>query len=246
VLAVLLAITTAGLDLSKVAIVAGALSVGIGFGLQSIVSNFVSGLILLAERPIKSGDWIITSGGEGTVRKTSVRSTEIETFDGATVVIPNSNLITDAVTNWTHHSHRGRIKIAIGVGYDSDPEQVQNILLECAKAHQRVLKRPGPNVFFMDFGADALVFELRAYLADINNSISTKSDLRFAILKALRQAKIEIPYPQRDLHIKSAPASLSALNALNDSAATSKRPTPRAAKAKPAAKPRRSSKSGGI
>ena len=203
VLAAILAITAAGLDLSKVAIVAGALSVGIGFGLQSIVNNFVSGLILLAERPIRSGDWIVTSGGEGTVRKTSVRSTEIETFDGATVIIPNSTLITESVTNWTHHNQKGRIKIKIGVGYDSDPEQVRKLLLACANSHERVIDDPSPIVFFQDFGSDALEFELRAYLADINNSVSTKSDLRFAILKALRKANIEIPYPQRDIHIKS-------------------------------------------
>lgn len=203
VLSALLAITAAGLDLSKVAIVAGALSVGIGFGLQSIVNNFVSGLILLAERPIKSGDWIVTSGGEGTVRKTSVRSTEIETFDGATIIIPNSTLITDSVTNWTHHTQKGRIKVLIGVGYDSDPVQVRDILLNCAQSHERIVTSPAPNVFFQDFGTDALMFELRAYLADINNSTSTKSDLRFAILAKLRQANIEIPFPQRDIHIKS-------------------------------------------
>ena len=208
VLALLLAITAAGLDLSKVAIVAGALSVGIGFGLQSIVNNFVSGLILLAERPIKSGDWIVTTGGEGTVRKTSVRSTEIETFDGAVVIIPNSTLITEAVTNWTHHGQKGRIKIAIGVGYDSDPDQVRQILLECASKNGHLLKRPAPNVYFMDFGTDALMFEFRGYLADINYSLSTKSDLRFAFLRELRKSNIEIPFPQRDIHIKSAPAAL--------------------------------------
>jgi len=205
VLAVVLAITAAGLDLSNVAIVAGALSVGIGFGLQSIVNNFVSGLILLAERPIKAGDWIITGVGEGTVRKTSVRSTEIETFDGATVIIPNSTLITDAVTNWTHHDQKGRIKIAIGVGYDSDPDEVSDILLECGQSHEKVVNNPAPVVYFMDFGADALIFELRAYLADINSCLSVQSDLRFAIVKALRKADIEIPFPQRDIHIKSAP-----------------------------------------
>ena len=208
VLASLLAVTAAGLDLSKVAIVAGALSVGIGFGLQSIVNNFVSGLILLAERPIKSGDWIITSGGEGTVKKTSVRSTEIETFDGATIIIPNSTLITDAVTNWTHHNQKGRIKFAIGVGYDSDPDQVRKILLECGRDHPRLLSDPAPDVYFVDFGADALIFEFRGYLSDINNSLSTKSDLRFSILAALRKAKVEIPYPQRDIHIKTSPVDL--------------------------------------
>lgn len=208
VLALLLAVSAAGFDLSNVAIIAGALSVGIGFGLQGIVNNFLSGLILLAERPIKSGDWIVTSGGQGTVRKTSVRSTEIETFDGATVIIPNSTLITEAVTNWTHHSQKGRIIVSIGVGYDSDPDQVRDILLECGQFHDRVLKRPAPSVYFQDFGADALIFELRAYMSDINYGLSTKSDLRFAIIRALRAANIEIPYPQRDIHIKSAPDEL--------------------------------------
>ncbi len=209
VIAVLLAVSAAGFDLSNIAIIAGALSVGIGFGLQSIVNNFFSGLILLAERPIKAGDWIVTSGGQGTVTKTSVRSTQIETFDGATVIIPNSTLITEAVTNWTHNNKRGRIIVSLGVGYDSDPEQVRNILLECGQSHKLVLQKPGPSVYFMDFGADALIFELRAYLSDINYSITVKSELRYAITSALRQAKIEIPYPQRDIHIKSAPESFS-------------------------------------
>ncbi len=203
IVAALLALIAAGLDLSNLAIVAGALSVGIGFGLQSIVNNFVSGLILLAERPIKAGDWIVTAGGQGTVRKTSVRSTEIETFDGATIIVPNSTLITDSVTNWTHQNTRGRIIISIGVSYDSDPEQVRSILLDCAASHGGLLEDPEPIVFFMDFGADALMFELRAYLADIGSGLSVRSDLRFAILTALRDAGIEIPFPQRDIHIKS-------------------------------------------
>ena len=203
ILAAILAISAAGFDLSNLAIVAGALSVGIGFGLQSIVGNFVSGLILLAERPIKAGDWIVTAGGEGTVRRISVRSTEIETFDRATVIVPNSTLITDNVTNWTHGNKSGRIIIPVGVGYDSDPEKVREILLACAKEHRLVLGRPEPVVFFMDFGASSLDFQLRCFLADINYSIVVSSELRFAILKALREADIEIPFPQRDIHIRS-------------------------------------------
>jgi len=203
VIAAMLAISAAGLDLSNLAIVAGALSVGVGFGLQSIVNNFVSGLILLAERPIKAGDWVVTTGGEGTVRKISVRSTKIETFDRATIVVPNSTLITDTVKNWTHSNKLGRIKIAIGVGYDSDPDQVREILLVCINGHDGVLKAPSPSVFFLDFGADALMFEVRGFLANIENGLSVSSELRFSILRALREAKIEIPYPQRDIHIKS-------------------------------------------
>ena len=203
ILAAILGVSAAGFDLSNLAIVAGALSVGVGFGLQSIVNNFVSGLILLAERPIKAGDWIVTSGGEGTVKKISVRSTEIETFDRATVIVPNSTLITDNVTNWTHENKTGRIIIPVGVGYDSDPKQVEEILLRCAKEHRLVLGRPAPAVFFMDFGASSLDFQLRCFLADINNSLSVSSELRFAVLAALREAKIEIPFPQNDVHIRS-------------------------------------------
>ncbi len=202
-LAVIIALSAAGIDLSNLAIVAGALSVGIGFGLQSIVNNFVSGLILLAERPIKSGDWVVTTGGEGTVRKISVRSTEIDTFDGATIIVPNSTLITDTVKNWTHHSKMGRVAVTVGVGYDSDCDKVREIMLAAAGAHNRVMSEPAPYVVFTDFGADALMFELRAYLADINFILDVGSDLRFAILAALRQAKIEIPFRQTDIHIRS-------------------------------------------
>ena len=202
-LAATLAISSAGLDLSNLAIVAGALSVGVGFGLQSIINNFVSGLILLAERPIKVGDWIVTGGGEGTVRKISVRSTEIQTFDRATVVVPNSILITDPVTNWTHSSKLGRIKIGLGVGYDSDPDQVREILLKCIDDNDDVLKNPKPSVFFLDFGDNALLFELRGFISNIENGLGIKSELRFAILRAMRAANIEIPYPQHDIHIKS-------------------------------------------
>jgi len=203
VIAAVLAISAAGFDLSNLAIVAGALSLGIGFGLQSIVSNFVSGLILLAERPIKAGDWVVTTGGEGTVRKISVRSTEIETFERATIIVPNSTLITDPVTNWTHGNKLGRIAIAIGVGYDSDPEEVKAILLKCANENSRVLSIPQASVFFMDFGASSLDFQLRCFLSDINYCLTVQSELRFEILKALREANIEIPFPQRDVHLIS-------------------------------------------
>ena len=201
-LAAILAITAAGFDLSNLAIVAGALSVGIGFGLQSVVGNFVSGLILLAERPIKAGDWVVTTGGEGTVKRISVRSTEIETFDRATIIVPNSTLISDPVTNWTHGTKMGRVILPIGVGYDSDPDQVREILLECAKEHDLVLAHPEPIVYFMDFGASSLDFQLRCYLADINNMVVVQSALRFSILRALRKANIEIPFPQRQVSVK--------------------------------------------
>jgi small-conductance mechanosensitive channel len=198
----LFAATYAGLNFQNLAIIFGALSVGIGFGLQSIVGNFVSGLILLAERPIKVGDWIITSGGEGTVRNISVRSTQIETFDRSTIIVPNQTLITEPVSNWTFRNELGRIKVAVGTDYNSDPEQVRDILIECAKEHKGILNYPEPHVLFLNMGADALEFELRAYLKDIGNGAFVKSDLRFAILKALREADINIPFPQRHVHIE--------------------------------------------
>ncbi len=201
-LAALLAISYLGLDFSNLAIVAGALSVGVGFGLQSIVNNFVSGLILLAERPIKAGDWIIVGAQEGIVRKISVRSTEIETFDRANVIVPNSMLITEPVKNWTLHNSTGRMPIPVGVHYDSDPEKVRDILLKAAQDHPQVLSVPEPFVFFEDFADSSLNFILFVYLANVNRSFSVRTDLRIAILKAFRENGVEIPYPQSDVHLR--------------------------------------------
>jgi len=197
------ALSAAGLDFSKLAIVAGALSVGIGFGLQSVVSNFVSGLILLAERPIRIGDWIETTAGEGVVKKINVRSTVIETFDRCSVIVPNSNLISDPVKNWSHGSPIGRIKVNVGVAYDSDPEQVRDILLNCGQEHERVIADPRPRVMFMDFGASSLDFQLRLFIDDIDYCVAVASDLRFSIFQNLKAAGIEIPFPQRDITIRN-------------------------------------------
>jgi small-conductance mechanosensitive channel len=201
-LAALLAVSYAGLDITNLAIVAGALSVGIGFGLQSIVNNFVSGLILLIERPIKVGDWIVLGDQQGNVRRISVRATEIETFDRASLIIPNSELITGRVVNWTHRNSMGRVILKVGVGYQSDPEQVMSILKACAEAHSGVLASPGPVVAFDNFGDSALEFSLRVYLADISQALGVQSDLRTAMLKALRQAGIEIPFNQVDVNLR--------------------------------------------
>ena len=199
--AISLALGRLGLNLENIALVAGALSVGIGFGLQSIVSNFVSGLILLTERPIKVGDMVNVKGNEGHVRRISVRSTEVETFDRASVIIPNSELITSAVTNWTHKNQIARITVKVGVAYDSDAEKVRELLIAEAKRHPRIMKDPEPVVFFMNFGDSALNMELRCIVDSANVMLATKSDLHFAILKAFRENGIEIPFPQQDMRI---------------------------------------------
>lgn len=207
--AVALGLSELGIDLQKIALVAGALSVGIGFGLQSIVSNFVSGLILLAERPIRVGDSIVVKGEEGYVRRISVRATEIETFERASVIVPNSELITGVVKNWTHANTTGRIIIKVGVAYDSDPEEVRELLGAAAHGHPQVLQTPPPRVFLMGFGDSALEFELRCVVANIEYALAVKSDLHFAILNSFRKAGIEIPYPQRELRVRQEkPAAL--------------------------------------
>jgi potassium efflux system protein len=197
--AIALALTGLGFDLQKIALIAGALSVGIGFGLQSIVSNFVSGLILLTERPIRVGDAIVVKGEEGWVRRVRVRATEIETYDRASVIIPNSELITGVVKNWTRANRMGRIAIKVGVAYESDPAQVRDILTEIVGAHPQVVATPPPSVFLTGFGDSALEFELRCIVADVEKGLSVRSDLNYAIIKRFREAAIEIPYPQREL-----------------------------------------------
>jgi potassium-dependent mechanosensitive channel len=196
-----LALAELGIDLQKIALIAGALSVGIGFGLQSVVSNFVSGLILLAERPIRVGDSIVVKGEEGWVRRIRVRATEIETFERATVIIPNSELITGVVKNWTHANTMGRIILKIGVDYASDPEEVRDLLLECAREHPQVVDVPPPRAMLLNFGDSALEFELRCVVADFDRSLLVKSDLYFAILKRLRAAGVRVPSPQREVRL---------------------------------------------
>jgi len=202
--AAVVGITALGFDLSNLALIAGALSVGVGFGLQSVVNNFVSGLILLFERPVKAGDWIVTASGEGIVKKISVRSTEIETFDRSTIIVPNSELVSSTVTNWTHKDRLGRIIVAVGVAYQSDPEQVRDILLKCANDHKGVVRYPEPFVVWKDFGPSAMEFELRAFLSDITNGLAARTELRYAIFKAFKAAGVEIPVPQHDVRLRPA------------------------------------------
>ncbi|MBX9451420.1 MAG: mechanosensitive ion channel family protein [Mesorhizobium sp.] len=204
-LAALVGISAAGIDLSNLALVAGALSLGIGFGLQNIVNNFVSGLILLAERPFKVGDWIVAGGISGTVKKISVRATEIETFQRQSVILPNSELINAAVGNWTHRNRLGRVDIAVGVAYQSDPRQVQQILLEIIRAQPQAMKNPEPMVVFIGFGASSLDFEVRAFLSDVTTQVGFMNEVRFQIFERFREEGIEIPFPQQDVYIKEMP-----------------------------------------
>ncbi|NTS31680.1 mechanosensitive ion channel family protein [Phyllobacterium sp. BT25] len=204
--AAVIGVSAAGINLSSLALVAGGLSLGIGFGMQAIVSNFVSGLILLAERPFKVGDWIETGGVGGIVKKISVRATEVETFQRQSLIIPNSSFINGSVGNWTHRNKLGRVDIAIGVSHKVDPRRVHDLLMEIARSHPLVLKNPEPFVAFSAILDSTMQFEVRVHLADLSNSGSVQNDVRFAIIDRFSEEGIEIPYPQRDvnLHLEDA------------------------------------------
>jgi small-conductance mechanosensitive channel len=200
--ALLFALSYAGFPLANLAIVAASFSVGIGFGLQSVVNNFVSGLIMLAERPVKVGDLVVVGGEEGYVRKISVRSTEIETFDRANVLIPNSFFISEKVKNWTLRNNTGRITVPISVAHGCDPRKVKAILLQVAQAHQGIMSSPQPFVDFEDFGGNMLNFKLYAFIYDLNASINIRTDLRIAILDAFKAQGISIPTGQTDVNLR--------------------------------------------
>ena len=196
----LLALSALGFEISKITIMLSALSVGIGFGLQSIANNFVSGLILLFERPVRVGDVIQVTGDWAEIKKIGIRATIVQTFDRADRIIPNSDLISNEVTNWTLTNRQVRLIIPVGVAYGSDVDLVTETLLACAQTNPKVVKRPEPKVLFLSFGESSLDFELRVFVMDFDNRIEVKSALHYQIDRSFRAANIEIPFPQRDLH----------------------------------------------
>jgi potassium-dependent mechanosensitive channel len=202
VLVFLTALVNAGMELNKFTLVTGALGVGVGFGLQNIVNNFVSGLILLFERPIRVGDIVETKGQAGVVKRIGARSSTIQTGEDAEVIVPNSNLISNEVINWTLSSVRRRVDILVGVAYGTDLERVLSLLIEVAAANSGVTRNPKPESYFVSFGDSALNFELRFWTYQ-EDWFRLKSDVAVGVTKALREAHIEIPFPQREVHIRS-------------------------------------------
>ena len=203
------AITRAGVELNKFTVITGALGVGVGFGLQNIVNNFASGLILLVERPIRVGDVVEVNGLVGSVGRIGARSSTITTAQGAEVIVPNNNLIANQVVNWTLSSPWRRVEIPVGVAYGSDPKTILKLLVSVAASHADVMVDPPPVAFFLGFGDSALNFELRFWAERQEMWFQLKSDVAVAVANALKQANVEIPFPQRDLHLRSADLSLS-------------------------------------
>lgn len=195
IVSLLLAIAVAGGSLKSLALIAGALSFGVGLGLQNIVGNCVSGIIILFERPIKVGDWVRVNGEEGIVKQISIRATKIQTFDRADVLIPNGNILSSNVTNLTHGSKQGRVKVAVSVAYGTDIQKMKEILVEIAENNPSILKNPAPSVAFNNFGDSSMDFELRWFVSNILNGAGTKTEVREEIIKKFDEFGIDIPYP---------------------------------------------------
>jgi small-conductance mechanosensitive channel len=197
-----------GFDFTKLTIMLSALGVGIGFGLQSIVNNFISGLILLFERPVRVGDTIELGDKWAEIKKIGLRATTVQTFDLADLIVPNADLVTNQVANWTLTNRQVRLIIPVGVAYGSDVSLVMETLMACPKANEKVAKTPAPQVLFLSFGESSLDFELRVWVLDSDHRLKVRSDLHQEIDRRFRDAKIEIAFPQRDLHVRSVDESI--------------------------------------
>jgi len=199
-------IQSAGIDMSSLSLLAGALGVGIGFGLQNITDNFISGIIILFEKPIKVGDRIVVGDTEGDVINISVRATTILTNENVSIIVPNSEFISSRVINWSHNNRNIRFDIPVGVSYAEDPEKVKRVLLDVAKENENVLKHPEPRVFFDEFADSSLNFTLAVWTSKYTDKPRIlKTELYFEIFKQFKDEGIEIPFPQRDIYIKSQP-----------------------------------------
>jgi small-conductance mechanosensitive channel len=195
---------TVGINLTTLNVLAGAIGIGVGFGLQNIASNFISGLIILFERPIKVGDRIEVNDVDGDVVEVGARSTIVRTNDNITIIVPNSKFVTESVVNWNRASSRVRIRVPVGVAYGSDAREVERLLLEVARENENVMREPPPKVWFRGFGQSSLNFELLAWNSNLlHRKGQFISDLNFAIYEKFNQHGIEIPFPQSDLHIRS-------------------------------------------
>jgi small-conductance mechanosensitive channel len=201
---VVVGLQTIGIDLTALSVAAGGLGIGIGFGLQNIANNFMSGFIVLLERPIKVGDRIQVAGTEGRVVDIHARATTVLTNDNIAILIPNSRFITENVINWSYSDTKVRFRVPVGVSYNSDPRLVEKLLLTVAAKNQDVLTEPAPAVRFLEFGDSSLNFELRVWSSSlVHRKGKLISDLNFAILEIFRENNIEIPFPQRDIHIRT-------------------------------------------
>ncbi|MFH2202260.1 MAG: mechanosensitive ion channel domain-containing protein [Elusimicrobiota bacterium] len=207
VTAVMVALQTMGFQLTSVTVIGGFLGVGLGFGLKNVTENFVSGLILLLEQPVRVGDKVSIQEHIGTVTNIGIRSTVVETFDNITLILPNSLLVQEHVINWSHGDPKIRLHVPFGVAYGSDIPRLRKVAVETARGVDRVLPRPEPELRFLGFGDSSLDFDLLVWIDEAAWQFVVKSDLYYALESALRKNGIEIPFPQRDLHVKSAPGS---------------------------------------
>ncbi|MBU0558422.1 MAG: mechanosensitive ion channel [Bacteroidetes bacterium] len=208
-LGVVLAFQFIGINLSGLAVVLGFLSVGIGFGLQNVTSNFIAGLILLFERPIKVGDRVSVGNTEGDVENINIRSTTIRSLNNISIIVPNSDFISSLVINWSHGDEKIRVDLDVGVSYDSDLDLVLRVLKEVALENTDILKEPEPEVHFREFGDSSWNLKLRVWILNPKRHYYVRSDLNCAIVRKFREHNIEIPYPQRDLHLRSSNVKLS-------------------------------------
>ena len=199
----LIATVAAGVQLDKLSLLVGAFGVGIGFGLQNVVNNFVSGLILMVERPVKVGDTVEVGALLGEVVAIGLRASRLRTLQGAEVIVPNANLISNEVTNWTLSDRRRRFEVAVGVAYGTDPERVLALLVGVARSNARVLNTPAPTAWFAGFGDSSLDFQLLVWTGDFDDWRGVRSEITVAVNRAITDADIEIPFPQRDLHVRS-------------------------------------------